>query len=103
MTRTAFDLARRAVVGSATAPEGTAWRAHGDYLLKGVEDPVGVFEVGVEGEAPLSAPPNSEKAKRSVAAGEPTKRASHSSEHASPTRNPNWKPAPASAPSSRNC
>lgn len=70
MTSTAFDLARRAVVGSAGAPPGTAWRAHGAYMLKGCEDPVEVFEVGVEGVAPLSAPPDTEKAKRSVAAGE---------------------------------
>ncbi len=70
MTGSAFDLARRAVVGSAGAPPGTAWRAHGAYMLKGCEEPIDVFEVGVEGLAPLSAPPDTEKAKRSVAAGD---------------------------------
>ncbi|NNF44478.1 MAG: hypothetical protein HKN62_15815, partial [Phycisphaerales bacterium] len=70
MTQAAFDLARRAVVGSQGISDETAWMAHGPYLLKGCEDPVAIFEVGVQGEAPLAAPPNSEKARRSVAAGD---------------------------------
>src|SRR5262249_13699768 len=32
----------------------------------GLEDPIEVFEVGVEGVAPLSPPPNSDKSRRSV-------------------------------------
>lgn len=46
------------------------WRAHGPYLLKGTEQSVEVYEVGAVGIAPLAPPPDSEKAKRSVAAGE---------------------------------
>ena len=43
-----------------------AWRAHGPYVLKGFDDPVGICEVGYQGAAPLTAPPNSEKASRAV-------------------------------------
>lgn len=70
ITQAAFDLARRGIVGSDAAPEGTAWVAHGSYMLKGVDEPIEIFEAGVQGVAPLSAPPDSEKAKRSVAAGD---------------------------------
>ncbi|MFY0564328.1 tetratricopeptide repeat protein [Archangium lansingense] len=64
MTRAAFDIARRAFVGtSGTGPE-LAWRAHGFYLLAGVEDPVEVCEVGVVGKAPQTAPLDTAKARR---------------------------------------
>ena len=61
MTQAAFDLARRAAVGSGPAPDGMIWMAHGPYLLKGCDGPVEVFEAGVEGASPLSAPPDSTK------------------------------------------
>ncbi len=70
ITRSAFDLARRGVVGSDDAPGDTKWMAHGPYVLKGCDEPVEIFEVGIDGEAPLCAPPDSAKAKRSVAAGD---------------------------------
>ncbi|MGV8042573.1 MAG: tetratricopeptide repeat protein [Thermoanaerobaculaceae bacterium] len=70
LTRAAFDIARRAVVGSESDAAELQWLAHGSYLLKGVEQPVEVFEVGVAGQAPLAPPPDSEKAKRMV--GDPT-------------------------------
>ena len=70
ITRSAFDLARRGVVGSETAPPRTKWMAHGPYVLKGCDEPVEIFEVGVDGAAPLCAPPDSAKARRSVAAGD---------------------------------
>ena len=35
ITRSAFDLARRGVVGSDDAPDNTKWMAHGPYVLKG--------------------------------------------------------------------
>ncbi|MEE9128765.1 MAG: adenylate/guanylate cyclase domain-containing protein [Phycisphaerales bacterium] len=70
ITRSAFDLARRGVVGSETAPQRTKWMAHGPYVLKGCDEPVEIFEVGVDGSAPLCAPPDSAKARRSVAAGD---------------------------------
>jgi serine/threonine protein kinase/class 3 adenylate cyclase/formylglycine-generating enzyme required for sulfatase activity/dienelactone hydrolase len=43
-----------------------AWRAHGPYVLKGTDEPLGICEVGIEGLSPLVAPPNSEKASRAV-------------------------------------
>ncbi len=69
LTQGAFDLARRAIVG-ADVPDGTAWVAHGPYLLKGCEEPVELFEIGVEGSAPLAVPPDTQGARRSVAAGD---------------------------------
>jgi class 3 adenylate cyclase/CHASE2 domain-containing sensor protein len=40
------------------------WLNHGRYRFKGAGEPFEVFEVGVVGEAPLQAPPDSEKARR---------------------------------------
>ncbi len=40
--------------------EGLSWLSHGRYRLSGHEEPVEVFEVGVEGLAPLAAPASSE-------------------------------------------
>ncbi len=65
LTRGAVDLARRAAVGSDTG-ETLQWLAHGAYLLAGIDEPVELFEVGVPGLAPLSAPPDSEKGKRAI-------------------------------------
>jgi tetratricopeptide (TPR) repeat protein/class 3 adenylate cyclase len=64
MTRAAFDIARRAVVGTSGVGPGLSWRAHGFYLLAGVEEPVEVCEVGVVGKAPLMAPLDTAKARR---------------------------------------
>ena len=65
LSRSAFDVARRSAVGGTSEYGDLCWLAHGGYLLKGVEEPVEVFEVGLEGFGPLTAPPDSEKAKRS--------------------------------------
>ena len=57
LTRTAFDLARAAV--DQEHPLGDAavhWLDHGTYRLEGVSMPVELFEVGLEGQAPLRAP-----------------------------------------------
>ncbi len=64
LTRGAFDLARRAAASGECPVEALSWLAHGAYLFKGVSEAVEVFEVGVEGEAPLSPPPDSEKVHR---------------------------------------
>ncbi len=64
MTQAAFDLARRSATGSERRVDLLRWLAHGSYLFKGVEEPVEVFEVGVEGVAPLAAPASSEKVTR---------------------------------------
>lgn len=66
LSRTAFDVARRAAVGAALPVAEVRWVAHGSYLLKGVEEPVEVFEVGDAAHAPLAPPPDSEKARRVV-------------------------------------
>jgi len=69
LTHSAFDLARRAAVGETVAGR-LRWLAHGPYLLQGIQEPVEVFEVGSEGFAPLSAPPDTPKARRAVRAGD---------------------------------
>ena len=66
MSRTTFDVARRAAVGIELPVAGVRWMAHGSYLLKGVDEPVEVFEVGDAAHAPLAPPPDSEKARRGV-------------------------------------
>ena len=74
LTRSVFNNAREFVrqhpdPGDAPAP-ALRWVAHGRYLLKGLDEPVEVFEVGGEGIAPLTRPPDSEKACRCVTADE---------------------------------
>jgi serine/threonine-protein kinase len=77
MTRTAFDDARQYVRshpqlnghGDGELPP-LKWVAHGPYLFKGSDEPLDLFEVGAVGIAPLTEPPDSEKARRAVRAGE---------------------------------
>ena len=69
MTRGAFDLARRAAVDAAGLDGNLCWLAHGGYLPKGMDEPIDIFEVGIEGEAPLKAPPDSDKVRRVVGDG----------------------------------
>jgi len=64
LTRGAFDLARRAAAAGESSMEELNWLAHGPYRFKGVSEPVEVFEVGIEGEAPLAPPADSEKVRR---------------------------------------
>ncbi|UCE03020.1 MAG: protein kinase, partial [Candidatus Latescibacterota bacterium] len=74
MTRGAFDEARHSVRVLAPEDGGSAqelrWLAHGRYLLAGSDEPLEVFEVGIEGRAPLAPPPDSHSARRSVSAEE---------------------------------
>jgi|CXWL01.1.fsa_nt_gi serine/threonine-protein kinase len=69
MTRHVFDSARQHVSTKGGSP-AVSFLAHGPYLFKGVEEPMEVFEAGVAEIAPLSAPPNSEKARRAIAPGD---------------------------------
>ena len=55
----------RAAVGMESEHGQLSWISHGDYILKGVEESVEVFEVGVTDIGPLMAPPDTEKARRS--------------------------------------
>ena len=64
LTRGAFDLARRAAVGAESFGAETEWLAHGDYMIKGIDESTAIFEVGIAGRAPLEPPPDSEKVKR---------------------------------------
>ncbi len=63
LTRVAYDVARRASVGT---EEGSPlqWAVHGRYRLAGVEDLVEVCEVAEPGAATLQPPESSEKARR---------------------------------------
>ena len=64
LTRGAFDVARRAETGVDSLGAELQWLAHGTYLFKGVEEPVEIFEVGVEKLSPLTPPGESEKVRR---------------------------------------
>ncbi len=75
MTRAVFDDARQHVRKHPGADDqGGAselrWMAHGPYLFKGNDEPMEVCEVGVERISPLRPPPDSEKAKRAIKAGD---------------------------------
>ncbi len=69
LTRGAFDLARRSAVGSVEKLGELRWQSHGAYRMKGVEEPIRVFEVAEEALAPLGPPPSSDKVTR-LASGE---------------------------------
>lgn len=64
LTGPPFQLARRAHLGESPYPEDTAWIKHGHYALKGIDEPVLVYEVGRRSVAPLTVPPSTEKARR---------------------------------------
>ncbi len=67
MTRFVFDNARQVLKGQDLEGVGPlAWLNHGPYLLKGVEEPLEVCEVGEAGQGTLKPPTNSEKARRHV-------------------------------------
>ncbi len=76
LTRAAFDAARQyvrthpTIAGATAAPPPIRWMAYGRYLVKGVEEPVEIFEVGAEGIGPMKPPPDTDKARRAVAADE---------------------------------
>ena len=67
LSRAAFDGARQRLARDEVEGE-IAWRAHGAYLLEGLDEPMEIGEVGLVGLAPLEAPPDSDQAKRSVTA-----------------------------------
>ena len=69
LSRAAFDAARQRLRAEDLRIE-TAWRAHGPYLFKGLDEPIEIGEAGIAGSSPLEAPPDSDKARRAVAAGD---------------------------------
>jgi WD40 repeat protein/serine/threonine protein kinase/class 3 adenylate cyclase len=71
LTRGVFDSARQVLKGEDLPGVGTlAWVSHGPYVLKGIEEPVEVCEVGEAGQSPLAAPKTSEKAQRQIRPGD---------------------------------
>jgi len=66
----ASTVARRSAVGEDSKARGASWLAHGLYSLKGIDEPMEIFEVGIEGISPLKAPPSSEKVTRAVVPGD---------------------------------
>ena len=56
LTKAAFLLARRSAVGDDALEDCVAWVSHGPYRFAGVDEVLEVFEVGVRGVAPLTAP-----------------------------------------------
>ena len=63
--RMAFDSAR-GEVSESPGGKPVEWLAHGRYECSGLDDPLEVFEVGLEGVAPLHAPPDSEIGHRRI-------------------------------------
>jgi serine/threonine-protein kinase len=69
LTMQAFNDARQFVNHAPEVLKGAPplrWVAHGPYLFKGGDDPMEVFEVGIEGFSPLTKPADSDKVKRVV-------------------------------------
>jgi len=60
----AYALAQRGEQELARTPDAVRWLAHGRYHLKGVFEPITVFEVGDSDSAPMRHPPDSPKAWR---------------------------------------
>jgi serine/threonine protein kinase/class 3 adenylate cyclase len=68
LTRAAFDNARQVLKGQdLDNVSELAWASHGLYVLKGIDEPIELCEVGEIGKAPLRPPPDSEKAYRHLA------------------------------------
>jgi class 3 adenylate cyclase len=61
LTRPAFELARRAVVGNAEELEKLVWIDHGPYEFHGIQEPQSVCEVRRAGPSSLAPPPDCEK------------------------------------------
>ena len=69
LTRSAYDLARRAAVGIDTCA-GLRWAEHGRYRLAGIEEAMEVCEVASSGDTALTRPKRSGKARREQDAAE---------------------------------
>ncbi|MBK6862948.1 MAG: tetratricopeptide repeat protein [Ideonella sp.] len=58
--------ARAALAEDGGAPAGTELESHGHYRLKGIDEPVELFELGVPGASPFAPPADADKAYRVV-------------------------------------
>jgi WD40 repeat protein/tRNA A-37 threonylcarbamoyl transferase component Bud32 len=73
VTRSVFDASRQYVRGVVHVTEEEAqlgWEAHGAYLVKGIDAPVEIFEIGVRDLAPFVKPASGLETVRSVSAEE---------------------------------
>lgn len=69
MSSVVFNSARQRLSAKEFGTE-VAWRAHGPYLFKGIDEPIEIGEAGIEGISPLEAPPDSEKARSATRLGD---------------------------------
>ena len=60
-------LSAAAHAALAPTPDGLSVRCHGHYRLKGIVEPMELFEIGVPGEQPFSPPPDSATSYRVIA------------------------------------
>ena len=63
LTRAAFEIAKRAARGTELERTDVEWLSHGPYQLKGVDEPLEIFEIGETDLAPLTPPRPAEKAR----------------------------------------
>ena len=63
LSESAYKIGHRAAVGADGLDDSVRWVEHGLYPLKGIDEPVRLYEVGYQGEAHLSPPPGAIKAK----------------------------------------
>ena len=56
LSQGAYDLTRRSLGESWVDGRTLSWQSHGSYELEGMDEPLGLYEVGFEDTAPLSAP-----------------------------------------------
>ncbi len=64
LSKTACDVAKGAASGLTIYQDDLRWLSHGSYQLMGVTEALEIFEVGIEGTAPLSPPASTNKAEQ---------------------------------------
>ncbi|HRP28001.1 MAG TPA: tetratricopeptide repeat protein [Burkholderiaceae bacterium] len=68
--QTLLSAPAQAALTGAGLPDGSELESHGHYRLKGVDEPVELFELGVHGASAFAPPPDAEKAYRVIRDGE---------------------------------
>lgn len=66
LSRTVFDLARGTRAPAELLDPGVRWLAHGSYFATGEDEATEIFEVGLEGFAPLLGPADSAELRRAL-------------------------------------
>lgn len=62
MSRTVYDIARRAIKSFPDNNTGLLWISHGEYSIENLDEPIEIREVGKPGVHPLIKPSSSKKA-----------------------------------------